>query len=91
MMTIPTIFVDAGGPGKALDGRTILVLGGKELQVLVRLTRTAKIAAFQTKKREWGKRVRFGVWNGREERTPWLRPCGHSHPMVVIDAATSVQ
>ena len=48
-MTIPTIFVDAGGPGKTLDGRAILVWGGKELQVLVRLTRTAKVAAFQTK------------------------------------------
>ena len=49
-MTVPTIFVNAGGPGKTLDWRAIFVLGGKDLHVLVRLTRTAKVAAFQTKK-----------------------------------------
>jgi hypothetical protein len=47
MMRTPTIFANAGGPGKTLEGRAILVLRGKELQVLVRLTRTAKVAAFQ--------------------------------------------
>jgi hypothetical protein len=51
-MTILTIFVNAGGRGKTLDGRAVLVLGGKELQVLVRLTRTAKVAAFQRRERK---------------------------------------
>ena len=60
-MTIPTIFVDAGGPGKALDGQTILVLGGKELQVLVRLTRTATVATFGRKE---GVRLDVRVGNG---------------------------
>jgi hypothetical protein len=46
-MRIPTVFVNSGGPGKTLDGRAILVLRGKELQVLVRLTRTAKVATFR--------------------------------------------
>jgi len=51
-MRIPTIFVNAGGPGKTLDGWAILVLRGKELQVLARLTRTAKVAAFQSRVRK---------------------------------------
>ena len=46
-MRIPTVFVNSGGPGKTLDGRAIPSLRGKELQVLVRLTRTAKVATFQ--------------------------------------------
>jgi hypothetical protein len=46
-MRIPTVFVNSGSLGKTLDGRAIPVLRRKELQVLVRLTRTAKVAAFQ--------------------------------------------
>ena len=46
-MRIPTVFVNSGGPGKTLDGRAIPGLRGKELQVLVRLTRTTKVATFQ--------------------------------------------
>ena len=52
MMRVPTIFANAGGPGETLDGRAILVLRRKELQVLVRLTRTAKIAAFRSRLRK---------------------------------------
>jgi len=58
------------------DGRAILVLGGKELQVLVRLTRTAKVAFFQRrecKERESG--LMFGrEGRGRHHSTAaWLR------------------
>jgi len=61
-MRIPTIFVNACGPGKTLDGRAIFVLCGKELQVLVRLTRTAKSAAFQRRERkEKGPGLMFGL------------------------------
>ena len=61
-MRIPTVFVNSGGPGKTLDGRAILVLRGKELQVLVRLTRTAKVATF-TKDKASG--LRFDAWTRR--------------------------
>jgi len=57
-MRIPIVFVNAGGPGKTLDRWAIIVLRAKELQVLVRLTRTAKVAAFQ--RIEEG--IRFDVW-----------------------------
>ena len=50
-LTHESVFVNSGGPVKTLDGRAIIVLRGKVLQVLVRLTRTAKVAAFQKKKR----------------------------------------
>jgi len=51
-MRVPTSFVNVGGPGKTLDGRAILVLRGKELQMLLWLTRTAKVAAFQRRERK---------------------------------------
>jgi hypothetical protein len=51
-MRIPTIIVNAGGLGKRFDGRAIQVLRGKELQVLVWLTRITKVAAFQRRERK---------------------------------------
>ena len=54
--------VNAGGPGKTLDGRAILVLGGKELQVL---TRTAKVA---TSQRRESKEKTSGLMFGLEGR-----------------------
>jgi hypothetical protein len=74
-MRIPTVFVNSGGLGKTLDWRAILGLHGKELQVLVRLTRTAKVAAFQ--KREERKGIRLDAWTrrgaGAMGTAAWLR------------------
>lgn len=41
-----TVFVYSRGPGQALDGGTILIVCGEELQVLVWLTRSAAAATF---------------------------------------------
>ncbi len=43
----PTVFVYACGPSKPLDGQANLIFCGEELYMLVRLTRSAAIAAFQ--------------------------------------------
>jgi len=64
-MRIPTICVNAGGAGKTLDRRAILVLRRKELQVLVRLARTAKVTAFQRRER---KEKESGLTIGSEGR-----------------------
>ena len=72
-MRIPTVFVNSGGPGKTLDGRAIIVLRGKELQVLVRLTRTAKVATFRKYKASGSMRGREG-----ERQTPWVQSHGYA-------------
>jgi len=51
-MRILIIFVNASGPGETLNGRAIVLLRGKELEVVVRLTRTARVAAFQREGRK---------------------------------------
>jgi len=74
-MRVPTIFANAGGPGETLDGRAILVLRRKELQVLVRLTRTAKVTAFRSRSR---KEKESGLVLGLEGR------CGHHGYSCVV-------
>ena len=77
IMRIPTVFVNSGRLGKTFDGRAILVLRGKELQVLVRLTRTAKVAAFQKERRDKASGSMLGLEGGRG-RTPWVQPHGYA-------------
>jgi len=75
-MRILTIFVNAGCPGKTLDGRAILVLCGKELQVLVRLTRTAKvseISAFESRERKRPSGLMLGGGADTMGKAAWLR------------------
>jgi len=64
-MRIPTIFVNAGGPGKTLNRQAILVLCRKELQVLVWLTHTAEVVAFQSRvRKEKESGLMFGLEGG---------------------------
>ena len=69
----PTVFVYACGPSKPLDGRTILGLCGEELQMLVRLTRSATVATFQEKEeglaRAWRGAPRIVVTHNCRTRT----------------------
>jgi len=81
-MRVPTIFANAGGPGETLDGRAILVLRRKELQVLVRLTRTAKVAAFQSRVK---KEKESGLVLGLEGR------CGHHGYSCVVTQSCRMQ
>jgi len=78
---MPTIFVNAGGLGKTFDGRAILVLRGKELQVLVRLTRIAKVAAFQRRERREKASGLMFVWTTREGGHHGYCMVTHSHRM----------
>jgi len=79
-MRVPTIFVNVawGSPGKTLDGRAraILVLRRNKLQVLGRLTRTAKlkVAAFQRERKEKASGLMFGLeGRGTVGTAAWLR------------------
>ena len=72
-MRILTIFVNSGGPCKTLDGRAILVLSGKELQVLVRLTRTAKVSAFESRERKRASGLMLGGGADTMGTAAWLR------------------
>jgi len=79
---MPTIFVNAGGPDKTLDRRAILVLRGKELRVLVRLTRTAKVAAFQRRERKRESGLVFGGSTDTMGTAAWLRTIVECEPML---------
>jgi len=72
-MRVPTIFANVGGPGKTLNGWAILGLHRKELQVLVWLTCTAKVATFRSRLR---KEKETGLVLGLEGR---YGHCGYSH------------
>jgi len=64
-MGILTIFVNAGSPGKLLNRQAILILHSKELQVLVWLTHTTEVAAFQSRvRKEKESGLMFGLEGG---------------------------
>ena len=81
-MRMPTVFVNSGGPEKTLDGRAILVLCGKGLQVLVWPTCTAKVARrpFKEERKVKASGVRLDALTRKAVlgRTPWVRLHGYT-------------